>query len=194
MRKTLLCSSIIILAMFVLTGCPWGTEATTSDHNEGNATGLYYVDDPGFMDEFFGEAGPAFTTMNIWHEGNNLRAQDDRGIIWNGQTGADIGTTPGAEEDTIVYGGFEAYMETVNQATGLTEWLRGNFWQGVFTETIAVANVDPETGELTIDTTEIRITGLWFEGVYTRSDLSSSTNIRMHTATGRFPGGVDTEE
>ena len=152
--------------MFALTGCPWSTEGDTSPHNAGNATGWYipYL--------YTSELVP-FDSINIWHDGNVLRAQDDRGIIWHGNTGADIPTTQvtSGEETSSVYGGFQGYLETTNQDTGLTEWMRGNFFE-------ATLIIYGET-----------FTGVWFEGTYTRSDTYDSGGFLLYSPTQfRMPG------
>ena len=168
MRKTLLCSSIIILAMFALTGCPWTSDATSSPHNAGNATGWY----TGML---YTGTEPPFFGITIWHDGNTLRAQDDRGIIWHGQTGADIPTTlvQDGEEGVSTYGGFQGYLETTNQETTLTEWMRGDFY------------------EATLIINGLPYTGVWFEGTYSRSDTHNSGTFLFYSTTSfRMPGTV----
>ena len=177
--------------MFVLTGCPWGN-ATTSSHNTGDATGYYYVSwtDDNYM---LGQSDLPFENMNIWHDGNQLRGQDNRGVMWHGQTGADIpGYAEGGDGDggggAVTSGtpvGFQVFMEAQNQETHLTEWIRGNIFHG--TTEFEQWTLDDE-GELVLE--EVSQTGALLEGLYTRSDGSNDVAfVMVGPNTARFPGG-----
>jgi hypothetical protein len=152
MRRTALVSLIALALLLGLSGCgDWSTDATVHQTTEGNATGLYTV--------YQGEL--PFYTLNLWQEGNSLKGQDSRGLIWHGQTGGDLSTVGSA--------GFQIYLECVNQRTGLTEWMRGSIALGSYTYTILV---DGEQQEQEIE-------AAIFEGVYTRSDGAETSAFYM---------------
>ncbi len=152
MRGTVLVSLITLTLLLGLSGCTdWSTDATVARTTEGNATGLYTV--------YRGDV--PFRTLNIWQDGNMLRAQDSRGLSWHGQTSGDLGS--------VGTGGFQVYLECANQRTGLTEWMRGNMFLGTYVYPILVDGEEEE----------VEIEAAIFEGVYTRSDGAETSGFYL---------------
>ena len=138
MRRKNLVVWLLLAFSLGISGCDWSTDA------DFNTTQAASFDVSGVYTLSLGEV--PWDDLMIWQTGQTLRAQDSRGLFWEGTVG---GAGTGADLNWE----WQVFLQCENQHSGLTEWLRGR-----------IGPVETLLGTFVL-----------FEGIYTRSDNAETS-------------------
>lgn len=137
MRGTVVGGCLLIVLLFSISGCDWSTDADY-DTSQGAAYDLT-------GDFTLSNGWAPWDDIMIWQTGQRLRAQDSRGLFWEG-------TASGTGTNGLNWQ-WQIYLTCQNQRSGLTEWIRGR----VLLRTTLMGTV-------------VRL-----EGIYSRSDNAETS-------------------